>query len=298
MKKIIVILCSVALLFFIGYRAYENFQAKQAAMNQIVPEKIIPVRSGHAIRREIIDKFKASGNIKADADILLYSKASGKISKNLVHLGTVVNPGMVVAIINRDEIGYTYNPFEVKSDVKGIVAQVMQNPGTMITPNTPLISMVDIDIVKVTINVDEVKVRFIEIGKEATVSLEAFPGEVFSARVSNISPICNPQNRTVEVELKMPNPRHRLKPGMYAEAEIIEGKRNALIIPVAAVVERLGKKYIFSIIDGRVKLVPVMVGKVISDNIEIVSGINETDYIVTFGADRLEENDKVSIVKS
>jgi len=174
---------------------------------------------------EITDKIKASGNLQADSEITLYSKVSGKVSKSLVKMGTVVQPGQVVAIVIRDEVGYEFNPYELKSDVKGIVARLLQNPGAAVNPNVPLMTIVDVDLVKAVAAVDERKIRHIQIGQPAQVRLEAYPGEAFQARVTNISPLCNPVSRTVDIEVSIPNAQHRLKPGMYAEVELTESKR-------------------------------------------------------------------------
>lgn len=296
MKKTIFILCFILIIVFIGYKAFSTYRNRQEAMNKVVPEKVTPVKTGKPSWLEITDKIKASGSIQADADITIYSKVGGKITQNLVRLGTWIKPGMAVTIVNRDEIGYQYNPFEVKSDVKGVVSKVLQNPGTMITPSTPLFQLVDIDKVKAVVNVDEIKIRFVKVGQDALVTLQAYPGEVFKARVTNISPVCNPQNRTVEVELTIPNPNHRLKPGMFAESEMPESKRKVLVLPITAVVERLGKKYVFTIRDGRALLLPVTIGSVAGDAIEIISGVNENDLLIISGTDKLEEKDKVNVV--
>jgi hypothetical protein len=72
MKKIIVIIISAALLLFVGYRAYQNYQVKKAAMNMKVPEKIVPVRTGKVSRQQIVNKIKSSGNIQPDSEITLY----------------------------------------------------------------------------------------------------------------------------------------------------------------------------------------------------------------------------------
>jgi hypothetical protein len=100
----------------------------------------------------------------------------------------------------------------------------MVNPGAMVGPAVPILTLVDIDTVKAMAAVDEKKIRFIRLGQPATVSLEAYPGERFAAKVTNISPLANPVGRTIEVELAIPNPGHRIKPGMYAEAEWIESR--------------------------------------------------------------------------
>ena len=297
-KRIVIILLSLAVVGFVAYRASVNYKAKKAAQNQPVAEKIVPVQTTAAQTREFIDTVKAAGNVQADSEVTLYSKVPGKIAQNNVKMGTVVTPGMTVAVVNRDEIGYQFNAFEVKSDVKGVVARVLQNPGALVNPNTPLMTLVDIDVVKAVAAVDELKIRFVKMGQAVKVRLQAYPGEAFNARVTNISPVSNPISRAVDVEVSIPNAGHRIKPGMYAEAEFEQGKHSGLVLPILAVVDRAGRKYVFAVVGGKAVMTEVTTGAVAGDAIEITSGIDGTETLVTTGADKLEDKDKVTVVKS
>jgi multidrug efflux pump subunit AcrA (membrane-fusion protein) len=296
-KKIIVILLTLAVAGFIGYRASVNYKAKKAAENKPVPEKIVPVRTASAQTKAFVDTVKASGNVQADSEVTLYSKVPGKIVQNNVRMGTVVTPGMTVAVVNRDEVGYQFNAFEVKSDVKGVVARVLQNPGALVNPNTPLMTLVDIDVVKAVAAVDELKIRFIRMGQPVKVRLQAYPGEVFNARVTNMSPVSSPVNRTVDVEVSIPNAGHRVKPGMYAEASFEQGQHNGLVLPIVSVVDRGGRKYVFAVAGGKAVMKEVTTGAVAGDMIEITSGIDGTETFVSTGADKLEANDKITVIK-
>lgn len=296
MKKIIIILLLVALLGFIGFRAYVNYTAKKKAASQPVAEKIVPVETVLPSTLEIIDRIHASANIQAESEVTLYSKVMGKITTNLVKMGSVVQPGQTVAVVSRDEIGFEFKDFEVKSDVKGVVARLLQNPGAAVNPAVPLMTLVAIDRVKAVAAVDEKKIRFIKMGQAAQVTLEAYPGDVFKAVVTNISPVANPVNRTIEVELTLPNPGYRIKPGMYAEADWIESKRSALVVPLTAVVDRAGQKYVFLPDGGQAQLTPVTTGVVAGDVIEILSGLAEGQRVVTIGAAQLNDKDKIKII--
>ena len=297
-KRIIAVAVALAVVGVIGYRASVNLKAKRAAQNQPVAEKIVPVQTTAALSREFTDRIKASGNIQAESEVVLFSKVPGKIVRNNVKMGSVVTPGMIVAVVSRDEIGYQYNAFEVKSDVKGVVVRVLQNPGALVSPATPLISMVDIDTVKAVAAVDELKIRFVRLGQAVKVHLQAYPNEAFNAVVSNISPVANPLTRTIEVEVSIPNANHRIKPGMYAEAEFEEGRHRGLVLPIVAVVDRAGRKYVFAVADGKALMKEVTTGAVAGDMIEVISGIDGSETIVSTGADKLENNDKVTVVKS
>lgn len=297
-KRIIAIVVAAGFVGFIGYRASVNYRAKRAAANRPVTEKIVPVQTSTLQTRTFLDTIKASGNVQADAEVALFSKVPGKIIQNNVRMGSVVTPGLTVALVNRDEVGYQFKTYEVKSDVKGIVSRILQNPGALVGPSTPLMTLVDIDVVKAVPAVDELKIRFVRVGQPVKVRFQAYPGETFNARVTNISPVGNPVSRTIEVEVSIPNASHRIKPGMYAEAEFEQGQHTGRVLPIVAVVDRSGRKYVFAAVGDRVVMKEVTTGAVAGDVIEITSGLDGSETIVTTGADRLENNDRISVVKT
>jgi membrane fusion protein (multidrug efflux system) len=294
--RILVVLIILALAIFVGLRVKQNVQAKKKAMSQPVAEKNVPVETVAPRREEIVENIHSSANIQADSEVSIFSKVSGKIAQNTVKMGSAVQSGQVVAIVNRDEVGYDFKPFEVRCDAKGVISKVFLNPGATVNPNIPLMSLVDIDRVKAVAAVDEKKIRFIKMDQATQVTLEAYPGEIFPAMVSNISPVCNPLNRTIDVELSIPNATHRIKPGMYAEAEWIESRRSALVVPLSSLVERGGKKYVFIVENGRAHFQAVSPGAVVGDSVEIVSGLNGGEKIVATGAGQLNDKDKITIV--
>ncbi len=298
MKKWIGIVITLMLVGLIGYRIANVIRVKNEAKNKPVVAKIISVSLIKPEKREITDIIHASGNLVADNDVLLYSKVQGKIRNTQAGMGSPVEPGQTVAWVLRDEIGYEFQPFEVKSDIKGFISKVFLNAGSAVAPNTPIMALVNIDTVKVVASVDELNIRFIRIGQTAKVSVQAYPGETFHGRVSNISPVSNPSNRTVDVEIRIPNPSFRLKPGMYAETEFIRERRTAWTLPVTSVVEKADHKIVFVPQGGRAVEVSVTTGAVLEDAVEIVSGIQGTESVVGAGASLLENGSQIKIVES
>jgi membrane fusion protein, multidrug efflux system len=297
-KKIAAAVAALAFVGFIGYRASVNYRAKKAAANRPVAEKIVPVRTAAPQAQTFVDTIKAAGNVQANAEVALFSKVPGKIIQNNVQMGSAVTPGLTVTLVNRDEVGYQFKTYEVKSDVKGVVSRILQNPGAMVGPGTPLMTLVDIDVVKAVAAVDELKIRFVRLGQPVKVHFQAYPGEIFNARVTNISPVANPVSRTIEVEVTIPNASHRVKPGMYAEAEFEQGQHSGRVLPIVAVVDRAGRKFVFTVAGDRAVLKEVTTGAVAGDMIEITAGLDGTETVVTTGADRLEDKDRITVVKS
>ncbi len=296
MKKPIVILISLLLVGFVVFRVFQNYKTKKDARNRPTAVKVLPVQVITPELRMINEKIRATGNLLPESEITIYSKVSGKVLVNRVHLGDRVRPGDVVAVVNRDEIGYDYKSYEVRSDVKGYVSRVLQNPGAAVGPSIPLMILVEVDTVKAVAAVDEMKIRFVKIGEAAQVLLQAYPGETFPARVTAISPVGNPLNRTVDIEATVPNSQHRLKPGMYAEVELNQSQRKALLLPIGAVTERGGQKYVFLAREGRADMVTVDTGTVVGDRMEIVSGLEGGETVVADGADKLNNKDHIRII--
>ena len=295
--RILIVFIFIVLAVFVGIRVNQKIQAKKKAMNQPAAVKVVPVETTQPSRQEIIETIHASANIQADSEVTIYSKVNGKIAQNLVKMGSSIQSGQVVAIVNRDEVGYEFKPYEVKSDAKGVVSRLMQNPGAAVNPNVPLMTLVDIDTVKAVAAVDEKKIRFIMMNQPARVTLEAYPGEVFAAFVTNISPVANAVNRTIDVELSIPNANHRIKPGMYAEVEWTESRRSSLVVPLTSVVEVAGQKYVFIADNGLARINAVTVGAVVGDSIEILSGLKGDEQVVTTGASQLNDKDKIKTIR-
>lgn len=295
MKKFIAAFIVVLLIGVVSYRACVNIRAKKEALSRKVPEKIVPVRVMQPRLRDIFEKIRASGSIQAQTEVLLVPKVSGKIIRNLVQMGSPVRNGNIVSIINRDEVGYEFKPYEVRSDGKGVVSRILLNPGASVNPATPIMAIVDIDNVKAVMAVDELKIRFVRIGLAVQLKMAAYPDDVFTAKVTAISPIANPQTRAIDIEITVPNPGYRLKPGMYAEIEMVQNRRSGLMLPIAAVVDRGGQKFVFSVAADRARMEPVVTGAINGDQIEIVSGLLGSETIVSSGADRLENGDRLNV---
>ncbi len=297
MRKYIISAFILILVAVISYRVYQSYKTKKEASEKPVSEKILPVKTESPKKKMITELIKASGTIQAESEVMIYPKVSGKIIKNFVAISSKIKPGDLICSIDRDEPGYDYNSYELKSNIKGVVSKLHQNTGAAVNSNTPIITLVDVDNVKAIAAVDELKIRFIRRGQSASVSLQAYPGELFSGKVTNISPICNSVNRTIDVEVLINNPGHKVKPGMYATVEFTEGTRNTTVIPVSALIDRLGKKFVFIESGGSAKAIPVTTGSAFGDEIEIVSGLNGNENIITSGAEKINDNEKIKIVR-
>ncbi len=121
----------------------------------------------------------------------------------------------------------------------GRVADVMMVAGQYATVGTELMTVVDLDPIKVEVQVLEAELGFLTEGRRADVTFAAYPGERFAGRIETINPVVDPESRTGRVTVLLANPDHRIKPGMYAEVSLdAEALPDRLLVPRSAILER------------------------------------------------------------
>jgi RND family efflux transporter MFP subunit len=182
----------------------------------------------------------------------------------------------------------------ITSPVNGFVARRAADPGAFASNNAPVVDVVDISRVRLVVNVVEKDLRMVEVGDVTDVEVDAFPGEKFMGRVARIAPVLDPATRTFPIEVEIPNPTFRLKPGMYARVGITTDERpNALVVPTNAVVDIGGQRGVFLAQGDNVAVFrPVEIGIESDQRVEIRSGLSDGDRVVTTGAAALSEGDR------
>lgn len=145
-----------------------------------------------------------------------------------------------------DELKITLANTSIPSPVDGFVGKRYVDPGAFVGTNSPVVSVVDIRTVRLVANLVERDVRQVRAGTPAVVEVDAYPGEKFTGSVSRIAPVFDPSTRTAEMEVEVPNPGFRLKPGMYARVQLtVETRGDALTVPRNAIVDANGQTGVF-----------------------------------------------------
>jgi HlyD family secretion protein len=197
-----------------------------------------------------------------------------------------------------DELKINLANTVITSPVTGFVGKRALDPGAWVTPNSSFISVVDITVVRLVANVVEKDLRRIEEGMKADVAVDAFPGEKFEGRIAHVAPVLDPATRTAQIEVEIPNPSFRLKPGMYAKVDfVVEHKENTLVVPANAIVDVDGKKGVFLPDEGDIaRFKPVTIGMSQPELVEVVDGLPEGTRVVTTGAAALREGDRIVLL--
>jgi membrane fusion protein, multidrug efflux system len=170
------------------------------------------------------------------------------------------------------------------SPFAGRIASLKVVPGQWVRQGDELMTIVDLDPIRVEVQVLESEIAHLSPGRTADVSFAAFPDERFTGRVQTINPIVESGTRTARVTVLVPNPGGRILPGMYARVSL-EARRYAdrVLVPRSAVLERDRRTMLFVYdpagSDGVAKWRYVTTGLQNDSLVEIVSEGVETDSV-------------------
>jgi membrane fusion protein (multidrug efflux system) len=154
--------------------------------------------------------------------------------------------GLDGAEVGLKEAELTLQRATVRAPFSGRVANLKVVPGQWVAAGDELVTVVDIDPLKVEVQVLEGEVGLLAPGRGATVTFAAFPGERFQGRIATINPVVEEQTRTARVTVTIANPDARVLPGMYARVALEARKfPNRILVPRAAILERDRRTMLF-----------------------------------------------------
>jgi len=212
---------------------------------------------------------------------------------------TVAQTQLIQARVMRDLARKRLADASVKAPIQGIVAVRHSDEGSMANPAAPLFELVDMDVVCANVDVLEADLRKVQLKDVAWVSVSASDSPL-QGRVTSISPTVDERTRTAQIEVTVENPKHSLKPGMFAQVFIPTDVRSeTVLLPRSTVIkdEENGGKYVFVVDAGRSRKKPVQYGLSEGNLVEIVKGLDAGIQVVISGHQNLNDGDFVKVVK-
>ncbi len=183
----------------------------------------------------------------------------------------------------------------IRAPISGVVTARYVNPGEMASPTQPVITLVHLDPVVVQVNVNEDRINKIDKGQTLKVRVGSVQDESYAGTVTNIALAADPNTRAYPVKIRIENPQHVLKPGMFAEVYLHTGDEEGIIIPRGAVVVNSEKSTVWVIEDDIVSRREVAPGYSDGQNIIIKSGLIEGEEIAVTNLDSLKEGMRISV---
>lgn len=183
------------------------------------------------------------------------------------------------------------------SPTNGVVTARNYDNGDLATG--AILTVMQIQPVKVQVNVSESDFTKVKLGMPVDVNVEVYGDEVFKGKVSLIHPTIDASTRTFVTEINIPNADNRIRPGMFARVNIDFGSVNRVVVPDQAVVKRSGSgdRFVYVYKDGKVSFNQVQLGRHMDTSYELISGVENGAEVVIAGQSRLKDGAEVKLVE-
>lgn len=269
-------------------------QRKEVEKKEV--QEAIPVKIYRVEPRDLNEVLEYVGNIKAQDEVIVYPKVSGKIRQKVKTDGEQINKGETIAYIDRDEVGLKFENAPVESPLAGIVGRVYVDIGENVNAQTPIALVVDITKVKIGLDIPEKYIPRVSLGQEAKIMVDAYAQEEFNGKVTKISPVVSLENRAAPIEITLNNEDQRLKSGMFARVSLILQKHSSVpVILKEAILGKSPDNYVYLIQDNKAALKKITLGAHDGPYYEVREGIKEGDSVVIVGQQRLYDNAPVEV---
>src|SRR5213083_210398 len=251
-----------------------------------------------------LDETKLAASVAEAEANLKMSQANYDRAQHLVHDKLIsqqeFEPTASIFAVNRAGLDLKKRDLKdarVYAPFAGIVGARQISPGQVITRNTALTWLVDLDTVKAEVKVPERHLRQLKLGQAMEFTVAAFPGEKFRGEVYFISPQIDEGTRTALVKARIPNSDAKLRGGMFAGLDLrLQLRDAAIVIPEPALMSN-GDTFSVFVIDekssAQVRL--VQVGLRLAGKAEIVKGLNPGEMVVVEGTQKLRPGAPVKL---
>lgn len=190
------------------------------------------------------------------------------------------------------------NDTKVVAEIGGVIGSMNISEGSTVNTGSAAMTIVSMDKIKVAFNVSEDAINRVSVGSKAYVTISSVSDDPIEVSVSNVSPSADSQTKLYTVEAYIDNPTGDIKPGMFASVKLVLDKKdNTISVPLNTVIEKNGEKYVYVVDSENIAHKKnVETGLKNDEYIEITSGVDMGDVVVTKGQDFLSDGSLVNIV--
>ena len=182
----------------------------------------------------------------------------------------------------------------VRAPFSGIVAERLVSTGDYVTRGMKIATVVRIDPVRVELTVPEQYLSLVSAGQAVRLSVDAYPGEVFTAKVRFVSPSLKANQRALTVEAVAQNTDNRLKPGLFVTARLQQpSPAPAMLVPASAVETVAGTCRVYVLAGDKVEERIVTIGEKSGDRIELATGVKAGERVAANPRGKLADGVRV-----
>lgn len=203
------------------------------------------------------------------------------------------------AVIQLEQVEKQLADATIKCPINGIVTKRYVENGAFVNIGTSIVSIIDISKLKIKLNVSEANVYQLKSGDDAVITTSVHPGVEFSGKVSFISPKGD-ESHNYQVEIIIPNTNeHPLKAGTFVNAKIkLPSMGNGLYFPREALQGSISHAQVFVASEGKAVLRNIVVNSGNDKYLQVISGLNEGDLVITSGMVNLSDGVAIKVVQN
>jgi membrane fusion protein, copper/silver efflux system len=222
-------------------------------------------------------------NAQEEYLITLSSHDPDLISASIQKLQALRIPESQIAQLKKT--GKASQLIDMNSPQNGVVAELKIREGMRVTPDTEIMSLVDLSTVWILGQIFENQASSVTVGESAEARFSAFPGQVWKGTIDYIYPQVDPTTRTLKIRFHFDNPDGQLKPNMYANITLLTApKQSVLLIPTEALIRTSqGTRVIILLGNGQFQSRDIQTGMESDQQVEVLSGLKAGETVVTSG---------------
>jgi len=207
--------------------------------------------------------------------------------------------GRDAAKANADLMKARWERTQLRSPFDGIVDNTIPNEGDFAPPGVPIARIVNTSIIKIQADVPELHSGSVLPGTQAIISFDALPQDTLRGKVNFVGSTVSPSNRALQVEIVLPNPRHRIKSEMVAKVKLLrETKANAILISenIVQLVDR-DRSIVYVENAGKAEERRVKLGGRQGNLVEVLEGLNAGDHLIIIGFQKVINGSPVIVTQ-
>jgi multidrug efflux pump subunit AcrA (membrane-fusion protein) len=263
---------------------------------------LFSVKTENAEKRTLYAFLELNGDIVSAQEADAFPDVPGKLVRVNVALGSPVYQGEVIAEVDPSKPGASYMNSPVYAPISGTVSKIPLSVGSTVDTGTSVAAISVINNLEITARVPEREIAGLRTGLKAEVTLQAYPGERFSATVSHVSPVLDSASRSKLITLTFDRNDSRINAGMFARIKInTRTYDHVLTVPAEALVNKRGEIAVY-ILQNTMTDLPyvekrgVETGVTLNGWTEIRSGLDEGEAVVVQGQQLFNGGEAVRVI--
>ena len=284
--------------------AYEDVKVAANAAGRV--EWIGP-REGQTVKK---DELLAKIDVSAHKAALEHAEAACDLANDLCERRRRLYANKIIAkeeldqsetqlklaLTDLEQIKVRYNHGFPKSPIAGIVNYLYVDVGEYADIGKPIADIVNIDRIKINVRVPELDVRFVKIGQQTPLKIDAFPDRSLIGTIDFVSFKADHATKTFLVRSIIDNPGHDIRPGMIGRVAFVRRViADAVAAPLFTLVDKGGERIVFVEKDGVAQSRTISIGVIEGDRVQVTAGLNPGDHLIVKGHTEVEDGMKVIV---